>query len=279
MRSSYSCGVAVWALLAVTMTSAPAANITVSPSAAGLSDAANFSFEGIRTSDFSSIDLTSVGSGNFSFKDVGFLPIATFDPGNFTPPGLNGSPAATPYGLYLAFSGSGLLATVAGDLQGSFNRLTYAVMGDPGFSSSFNHFDASHQVFCAGCSGDVTLATGTLLPSGTNSLGILQASTANPLPSAFVDLTFDGVSSKFFASPSVPFRIALDTQFSNTSDVIAQYTTGLPPGVDQVVTIGTPGNVGGAGSGQFVAVSEPKSMGLLGASLVCLGLIRRRFQG
>ena len=279
MRSSYTCGVAIGALLAATITSASAANITVSPSAAGLSDAANFSFEGIRTSDFSSIDLTSVGSGNFSFKEIGFLPIATFDPGNFTPPGLNGSPTATPYGLYLAFSGTGLLAPVAGDLQGSFNRLTYAVMGDLGFNSSFNHFDSSHQVFCVGCSGDVTLATGTLLSGGTNSIGIIQASTANPLPSAFVDLTFDGESSKFFVSPSVPFRIALDTQFSNTSDVITQYTTDLSPGVDQVVNIGTLGNVGGAGSGQFVEVSEPKSMGLLGASLVCLGLVRRRFQG
>lgn len=95
-------GAAVAGLLGVSMiASANAASIvtiTADPAGAGLSNAGPFSFNGIRTSDFSSINLTSTGGGGFSFTENGFLPIASFDPGNFTPPGLNGSTGATPYG-------------------------------------------------------------------------------------------------------------------------------------------------------------------------------------
>lgn len=252
-------------------------SLTVSPSAAGLSDAGDFSFTGIRTSDFSSINLTSTGGGNFSFTEIGYLPIASFDPGNLTPPGLNGTAGATPYGMYIAFTGAGTMAPAGvGSLQGSFTSLNYTLMGDPGFNSSFNHFDAMHQVSCVGCGDDVNLASGTALPGGTNVVSILNAGSANPLPAAFVELLFNGTSVPFFVSPSAPFSLALDTQFSNTSTVTAQYTTNLPAGVDSVVTIGTSSNIGGSGTGQFSEVPEPSAMLLFGFGLAALGTIAVR---
>jgi len=285
--ANFAKGAAVAGLLGVSMiASASAASIvtiTADPAGAGLSNAGPFSFNGIRTSDFSSINLTSTGGGGFSFTENGFLPIASFDPGNFTPPGLNGSTGATPYGLYIAFTASGSLSTIAANtLQGSFSSVNFSFMGDAGFNSSFNHFDATHQVSCVGCGDDITLASGGLFPGGTNTVSINSASSPNPLPAAFVDLLFNATNGSFFTSPTAPFSVDLISQFSNTPFVTNRFTTGVPSGVTEVVTIGTPAGQGGAGSGQFVSttvVPEPASMAILGAGLVGLGLIRRRRRG
>ena len=284
MLKSAACVAAVFGALAIgagAASATPLVNITVDPAAAGLTNTApQFTFNGVRTSDFSSINLTAT-AGGYNFTEIGYLPVASFDPGNFTPPGLNGTAGSNPYGLYFAFTATGTLANVAGNLIGSFSTLNYTLNGDPGFNTTFDSFNAQHQVQISGNAGDVTLASGTLAGGGTNTVSILSAFT-NPLPSAFVDLKFSAPSgSTFFVAPPTPFDLLLDSQFSNTTTVINSYTSSLPPGVDQVVTIGIPtggGGVGGSGTGQFtnLPVPEPASMIILGSGLLGLGFVGRR---
>src|SRR5262245_57222817 len=74
-------------------------NVTASPSSTTpvLSNTPDFTFNGVVLNDYSSINLTPTGPGSFNFTEVGFLPVAAFNPGTVVPPGLNGTAGATPF--------------------------------------------------------------------------------------------------------------------------------------------------------------------------------------
>jgi len=244
-------------------------DLTVSPSSSVptplSTNAPNFTFNGVRTSDFSSINVTSLGGGNFSFTELGFLPIATFDPGNFSPSGLNGTGTANPYSMYFQFAATGTLSVIAPNIvHGSFSTLGFQLKGNAGATATFDNFDAGHQVFCTSCSSDITLATGALLPGGTNSVQIDGFGTGAPLPAAFVDATFNAPAGQtFFVTPPPPFELDLSSQFSNTTLVTNEFVTGT---LTETVTIGVPGpngGTGGSGTAQFLSIPAPEPASLL----------------
>jgi hypothetical protein len=269
----------------VTGAHAGSVSITASPSGQGLStNAPDFTFNGVTTSDFASIDIYATSNpGVFTFTEAGYLPVSSFNPGTFIPAGLNGTAGANSYQLWGTFSGSGTLSGTPLDLTGSFSSINFSLMGIGGNSATFDNFTATNQPGCTNCSGQ-TLATGALLSGGTNFVNVGQPLSSIPLPSAQVDLLFSSDDAAFFLAPPTPFELDLSTAFTNQSGITGSILcssdpSGCPAGAYEVITIGTPSNQGGAGSGTFSAVPEPTSMAIVGFSLFGLGMFRRRRQG
>ena len=131
----------------VTGAHAGSVSITASPSGQGLStNAPDFTFNGVTTSDFASIDIyATFNPGVFTFTEAGYLPVSSFNPGTFIPAGLNGTAGANSYQLWGTFSGSGTLSGTPLDLTGSFSSINFSLMGIGGNSATFDNFTATNQ--------------------------------------------------------------------------------------------------------------------------------------
>ena len=200
-------------------------------------------------SDVSTVRFTSPTT----FSETGFLPVQSLLLNNITAPtgGLN-----TTYGLYFAFTGSGVTPNPN---VGTLNA-TYQLYGYNGPPATFS-FDGSNTPTINGS----TTPIGTLLATGaTTSPGtVLSAGSSN-----FVSL--DQLSFALtppFGPPTIPFPTnfynAAQATFSNGPANLIPFAGGFEIN-------------GGSGTFIFLPVPEPETYAMMLAGLVAVGFVAKR---
>ncbi|MDC8773400.1 flocculation-associated PEP-CTERM protein PepA [Roseateles albus] len=227
---------------------------TFNPAAAGLAGAA-FTGDNILISNYSSV-LSGPGG---SFTESGYLSFSALQLGGstFTPAGLNSS-----YGMYIAFSGSGVTSggnPAQGITFGALTALNYTMYGYNGPAS----FGFSGSTPTETASGEVVLASGSLISGGV--VSIPSGDGVHFTPSAAASLTFEVAPGQggFFQLPA-PFFSQAITAFTNTSSQVSPMAGGFL--ISQ-----------GGGSINFTAaVPEPETYLLMLAGLAALTFVARR---
>ena len=216
------------------------------PAAAGLAGAL-FSADNVLISDYSAALL----SGS-TFSESGYLSVSAFQLGGTTiiPTGLNST-----WGMYIKFNGAG---TTTSPTTGTFTSLDYTLYGYNG-SATFG-FTGNTPTETA--TGEVTLASGSLIYGGTTSSGSGTSFT----PSANANLTFNtsGAPVGFFDSPKPFYNLAI-TAFTNTSSEVETFDGGFR--IRQ-----------GGGSINFATspIPEPGTFALMLGGLAAIGFVARR---
>ena len=227
----------------------------VSPTLAGTA----FTGDNILISDFSTV--TFDGLGNFS--DTGFLSVSAIQlvGSTFTPTGLNKSDG-TGYGLYFAFTGTG--TTTIGDPRlvptiGTFKTLTYTLYGYNGLAS----FGFSGNTPTETASGEVALATGTLISGNAVTVPTGDGSTFTPSAGAKLNFVVAPGQAAFFADPK-PFYDLAFAAFTNTTTQVEPFAGGFR--IRQ-----------GGGAVNFAStIPEPQTYALMLAGLAAVGFVARR---
>ncbi len=242
------------ATVCASASAAPLSQFTFDPAAAGLAGT-SFTADNILISDYSSV-LSGPGG---SFTETGFLSFSAMQLGGstFTPTGLNET-----YGMYIAFTGTGVVSggdPALGITFGTFNSLNYTLYGYNGTAS----FGFSGSTPTETASGEVVLATGSLISGGV--VSIPSGDGVHFTPSAAANLTFmaDAGQAGFFQSPS-PFYNQAITAFTNTTSQVLPVNGGFL--ISQ-----------GGGSINFAAaVPEPATYALMLAGLAAMAFVVRR---
>lgn len=258
-----------------------------------------FSFNNATIQDYSSLYLTPTGSNTFAVTELGFVPFVAFTNGatNTTPPALNNSSNASPFGIYGAFTSTSSLTctgTSAANCMGTISSLNFTLKGDPGYNTGFSFSPTTgNPVATDPTSTDFTLASGVLANCGAPSPTCQnQVGLSNGVPSAAVTATFnpaDPLELGFFISPPSTVTLDLLASFINSTSQVVCYDnvngaacdgaayggslpSGAPAGAAVLFQIGNSlsGLNPGGGSVNFItaAVPEPTSLTLFGPALI-----------
>ncbi|MDB5810105.1 MAG: hypothetical protein JWN94_2227 [Betaproteobacteria bacterium] len=239
-------------------------DVTWNPSATPISNAPAFTFDNIVLNTYLTIDVT----GGTTFTDTGFLKLAIFtNDGLPTSVPNAGFPSGTPYSLYVQFTGTGT-QTAGVPSTGSFTALTYSLIGAPGVTTFSQAANGSFTAVNAGPA--ITLATGSLLSPGTNSLTV-DPGTGLLLPAAEVTASFipNPAFAGFFVNPPATTQLTVTAAFTSTGTVVSQSTTG------NTTRLSVNGG-GGNATLAVAAIPEPDTYGMLLAGLGLIGFIARR---
>jgi len=235
------------------------------PSAAGITNAAPFTFDNVLINTYAAIDITGGGT---AFSEQGFARLTVFSdnglPTSIPTAGFPGG--ATPYSLYISFTATGT-QTPGLPSTGSFTSMNYSLFAASGVTV-FADSNAD-GIFEATGAPAITLATGSLAAPGSTSLTVTPG---NLLPAASVLATFvpNAAFAGFFVNPSASQILDLSAAFTNTGSVITQFPLG---GTNLRLSLN-----GGGGNATFAVtnVPEPDTYGMLVAGLGLFGFIARR---
>lgn len=249
----FGAGAAFAVMLSVSAPVSAAPLFTLSPSAIGATGTANITADTLLLSDFATINFSQPSGNSVAFTESGTLAVTGFQ--NGTNP-LAGTGINSTFGLYFSFNGSGTQTNVnATTAFGNFDTLhfdlyAYTVTGTVSY--------APNDQTPAGVTNPIKIATGDLISGTTGVNG--GSPTANAITS------FTTLNSGFFVDPT-PFYNTAFSAFTNTSgpnQVSGSLATGF------VIT-------NGGGSANFATtVPEPMSIGLFGAGLAALAMVRMR---
>jgi len=246
-----SLGVAALVLSASVPAHAASSTFSWDPAAAGLAGAA-FTADNLLLSDYLTVTNTSAST----FSEAGLLSI--------TGAQLNGSVAATSglnssYGLYIAFSGTGVTSggnPLTSVTTGSFTSLTFTLYGYNG-TAAFGFAGTTPTTTAA---SPIALASGSLV----NGSVVTLPTGGSFAPSSTATVSLDSIiAASFFSSPS-PFYSLAQMSFTNTSSQVELFANGFMIG-------------NGGGTANFASpVPEPSTQLMLLAGVGAIGWVASR---
>ena len=225
--------------------------------AASLLTGASFTGDNILISDYSTVQQDGAGG----FTEKGFLAVSAIQlaGATFTPTGLNST-----YGMYIQFEGKGTTTPGLPNLVptiGNFTELSYTLFGYNGTAS----FGFTGNTPTETASGEVALASGTLISGTAVTIPTGDGLTFNPSAAAKLNFVVVPGQEAFFASPNPFYKLAF-AAFTNTTTQVEAFDGGFR--IRQ-----------GGGALNFAsAVPEPESYALMLAGLAAVGFVSRRLR-
>ncbi|HEY9238530.1 MAG TPA: flocculation-associated PEP-CTERM protein PepA [Burkholderiaceae bacterium] len=239
------------------MAQTPPPPFTFDPAAVGLTGT-SITGNNILISDYSKVTFTSAST----FTETGYLVVTGFqsatDPSIAMPTGL---------GMYVKFDATGTTVgsnpSTSGTLA-TFTSLTYTLYGFNDVGGATFGFDAGGNAVET-ASGEVTLASGSLLAGGGSTLPDAASGKFYAFAGASLDFNIAQGAEGFFAAPNPFYDIALTT-FSNTPDTVTPFSNGF------YITQGG----GKISFSPVTPVPEPETYALMLAGLGAVGFVARR---
>jgi hypothetical protein len=250
---------------------ATGAVVTIDPnSLPGITGLSTFQTDNYNLFDFATI---SINDTTGAFTESGAFELTQWALGSTTllstDTGLRNGTGAQSYGIYITFTGTGILGTgpggsgpfIPGQVNvGGFSNVTYTMLADPGNTDTVS----PTGVLTDNGTPDTPIANGGLAGTGPNQVSVVGSIDQ---PGADVELSINRILPPDFFTAPVNLNLQEDS-FTNTTSVFTVSQSGDTTTVDIN---------GGGGNGTFAAVPEPMSVPVLGMGLLGLGgVIRRR---